>query len=85
MNRTRKAVLEAGPEALAVTPNEIHNSRPVLVLFGGQDIYGAEAETLLARFPVARHVRLDASGHLPWLQDKVAFAQVLEDFYGSKP
>jgi pimeloyl-ACP methyl ester carboxylesterase len=83
MIRTRKAILDAGPEALAVVPNE--TTIPALVLFGGRDIYGAEAQTLLARFPMARHVRLDASGHLPWLQDRVAFAEVLEDFYGSMP
>jgi pimeloyl-ACP methyl ester carboxylesterase len=50
---------------------------------GAAVVYGTETETLFARFPSATHVRLERSGHLPWLQDKQAFGQALEEFYGS--
>jgi pimeloyl-ACP methyl ester carboxylesterase len=43
----------------------------------------AAQEGLFARFPSAKRVRLEWSGHLPWLQDREAFGQVLEEFYGS--
>jgi proline iminopeptidase len=80
---TRRALLRAPPASL--TPGTANLELPVLVLFGGRDIYGAEVDTLLARFPSARQVRLERSGHLPWLQDRAAFAQVVDDFYGSIP
>lgn len=80
VNRTRKAILDVRPAAL---PSPVNPEFPVLVLFGGSDIYGAEAATLFARFPSAKHVRLERSGHLPWLQDRQAFGQTLEEFYGS--
>lgn len=43
-------------------------SIPILVLFGGDDIYETAAEVLRSRFPEARHVVLERSGHLPWLR-----------------
>ena len=43
---------------------------PVLVEFGGDDIYETAAEKLHRRFPDARHETLTAAGHLPWLHSR---------------
>ncbi len=54
---------------------------PVLVEFGGDDIYITAAEVLRRRFPNAKHETLEASGHLPWLQDPEGFRALLAGFY----
>ncbi len=54
---------------------------PVLVEFGGDDIYVTAAEVLRRRFPNARHETLANSGHLPWLQDAERFRALLAGFY----
>lgn len=53
---------------------------PVLVEFGGDDIYETAADVLRRRFPNARHETLTASGHLPWLQDPQGFRALLAGF-----
>ncbi len=54
---------------------------PVLVEFGGDDIYLTAAEVLRRRFPNAKHETLAESGHLPWLQDTERFRALLAGFY----
>lgn len=53
----------------------------IMVLFGGHDIYETAPETLRVRFPAARHVLLEKSGHFPWIQDPHGFRALLADFY----
>jgi len=53
-----------------------------VVLFGGEDIYGATAEILFARFPDAKHVVLQDTGHLPWIQNPQAFRTELCECFG---
>jgi len=55
---------------------------PVLVLYGGDDIYETAPQVLRSRFPESQHVLLEDSGHLPWLQDLARFREVISDFYG---
>lgn len=57
---------------------------PVLVEFGGDDIYETAAEKLHRRFPDARHETLTAAGHLPWLQDPDRFRTLLTEFFGDR-
>jgi proline iminopeptidase len=57
---------------------------PVLVLFGRNDIYETSPQVTRARLPDARHVVLEGSGHLPWLQDPAGFRAVISDFYGNR-
>jgi len=54
---------------------------PVLVEFGGDDIYATAADVLRRRFPNARHETLTGSGHLPWLQDPEACRELLAAFF----
>ncbi len=55
---------------------------PVLVLYGGADIFGDACRLVRARFPTATQVRVDAAAHFPWLQAPSFFAAVLAEFYG---
>jgi proline iminopeptidase len=54
---------------------------PVVIEFGGDDIYVTAADVLRRRFPNARHESLPHSGHLPWLQDPERFRAMLAEFY----
>ncbi len=79
MRLTRKSMMPMSPDRL---PDRVEAPGiPVLILFGGRDIYGAESEVLLARFPSAHHVLLEDSGHLPWIDDPPGFEGVVSDFY----
>lgn len=79
--KTRKSILSLKAEDL----NEIEliPNTPVLILFGGYDIYGDETETLINRFPEAETNFLKLSGHLPWIQDRKHFIPVLHLFYSN--
>ena len=52
-----------------------------MVLFGDHDIYGDTTDRLFARFPHSRHVVLREAGHVPWLQNRKAFAAELAGFF----
>jgi proline iminopeptidase len=58
-------------------------SIPMLVLFGSDDIYETAADVLRERFPNARHVIIQDSGHMPWLQAPVRFREVMSEFYAA--
>ncbi len=81
MRSTRRSILRAPGALLPEGP--LRPQVPMIVLFGAEtkDIYGTKAELLSARFPAANDIRLQGSGHLPWLQDREAFAKVLSEFY----
>ena len=80
MHETRKAALEAEASLLeGIAPP---SGTRILILFGSDDIYGATAQRLLARYPEARHVVLKNTGHLPWLQNPEAFRSELCAFFG---
>ncbi|HKW21995.1 MAG TPA: alpha/beta hydrolase [Ktedonobacterales bacterium] len=79
MRLTRQAILHMDPSLLceiAATP-----AFPVLVLFGGNDIYGSETRLVAARYPQAANYRLEGTVHLPWLQSPDRFASILRGFY----
>lgn len=84
----RSEALRSTPRALRRAPETLLErvtkapAIPILVLFAADDIYETAAEALRSRFPEARYVRLEESGHLPWLQVPGRFRQVLSEFYG---
>jgi proline iminopeptidase len=55
---------------------------PVLITYGAYDIYGESRQLSFKRWPGARQVLMARAGHLPWVQDREAFLQVLRGFYG---
>jgi hypothetical protein len=57
---------------------QIPPSYPVTVLYGGRDIYGSGTQVVYSRFPEAQKILLENSGHIPWLQDKERFTEILE-------
>jgi proline iminopeptidase len=59
-------------------------SVPVLIIFGESDIYGQTTERLAARYPGARVVVIPRAGHVPWLQNRAAFADILCEFFESQ-
>jgi pimeloyl-ACP methyl ester carboxylesterase len=81
LEKTSRALAAAHPGAIqtATTPP----TWPVLIVSGraGYDMFGADVNTVYARFPTARRVILQNSGHLPWIQDREAFQKALARFY----
>lgn len=73
---TRRAVLAAPASELRGLP-----SAPVLIIFGENDIYGRTTERLVARYPNARLVIIPHAGHVPWLQNRAAFADAISTFF----
>jgi proline iminopeptidase len=67
----RSEALRSTPRALRRAPETLLDgvttalAIPILVLFAADDIYETAAEVLRSRFPEARHLRLEQSGHLP--------------------
>jgi len=55
---------------------------PVLVVFGRKDIYGPSKALVRKRLPCAAFKTIENAGHLPWLQNSVAFEETLYQFYG---
>jgi proline iminopeptidase len=79
MHGTRRAAIEA--EASLLNGIALPSCTQILILFGSDDIYGATAERLFARYPDARHVVLENTGYLPWLQNPEAFRSELCAFF----
>ena len=77
--RTRGAAVASRPGLLS--PDGLPAELTVLVLFGENDIYGTTTQVLFDRFPNARHVMLENSGHVPWLQTPEAFGAELLAFF----
>jgi len=85
LERTSRAVAAAKPTLMQTVADA--PTWPVLILYGrqGYDIFGSEVHTVYVRFPTARRIVLQNSGHLPWIQDREAFQKVLASFYEETP
>jgi pimeloyl-ACP methyl ester carboxylesterase len=75
---TRQAVLQASASDLRGL-----DSVPVLIIFGESDIYGPTTRLLAVRYPAARFVVIPQAGHVPWLQNRAVFSEVLVKFFES--
>ena len=73
--------------AIAAAAGDLHglSSVPVLIIFGESDIYGRTTERLVARYPAARTVIIPGAGHVPWLQNRAAFAREIVAFFAPQP
>ncbi len=70
-------------EQILYNQNTTATSYPVTILYGGDDIYGSGTQVVYARFSEAQKILLENSGHIPWLQGKDRFIEVLRQFYHS--
>jgi pimeloyl-ACP methyl ester carboxylesterase len=52
-------------------------------VYGDRDIYGSTTERLVSRYPGARVVVIPDCGHIPWLQNRQAFVDVVCRFLAS--
>jgi proline iminopeptidase len=82
-----RPMLEARKTAMAADAARLNNMNldpdtRVQVLFGDDDIYGPTIERLFSRFPEAKHMILEKSGHLPWLQNPRRFREEICMFFG---
>lgn len=73
---TRSAALAADANALRGL-----DAAPVLIIFGESDIYGRTTERLVARYPGAQVTIIPRAGHVPWLQNRTAFVDVIVEFF----
>lgn len=76
---TRRAALAGHSREL-----DIAESACVLILFGEHDIYGDTTDRLITRYPKARVITIQGAGHVPWLQNRAAFVDVLNTFFEPK-
>jgi proline iminopeptidase len=56
---------------------------PVLIIFGESDIYGTTTQRLVTRYPTARVVVIPRAGHVPWLQNRAIFSDIIVEFFES--
>jgi len=54
---------------------------PVLIIQGEQDVIRETNALLVARFPAATNVRIEDSGHFPWVEQPELFSRTILDFY----
>jgi proline iminopeptidase len=54
---------------------------PVLIVQGEQDVIRETNALLAARFPAATNVRIENSGHFPWVEEPAMFSTTVLDFY----
>jgi pimeloyl-ACP methyl ester carboxylesterase len=54
---------------------------PTLIIFGEGDIYGRTTKRVIARDPHARLVIIARAGHVPWLQNRTTFADLIVGFF----
>ncbi len=80
MLETRKAAMAS--DAARLNHINLDPDTKVLILFSETDIYGHTTERLFSRYPRARHVVLEKSGHLPWLQNPGQFREEICAFFG---
>jgi proline iminopeptidase len=78
MVRTGRALSRANPALLENLPDL---EAPVMVLYGEHDIFGPASDVVRMRFPQAKQVTLQGSGHLHWLDNPRGYRDVLEDFF----
>jgi pimeloyl-ACP methyl ester carboxylesterase len=72
--------------ALAAKASDVRglSSVPVLIILGEHDIYGQTTQRLVARYPDAQVVVIPQAGHVPWLQNRTAFSDVVVQFFESQ-
>ena len=73
---TRRAAITAEGGALRAVA-----FLPMLIMFGESDIYGTTTERLVARYPHARVIIIPDAGHVPWVQNRPAFAAAVVSFF----
>ena len=76
MLATRAATVAADAGSLR-TPRGV----PTLIVYGAHDIYGTSTERLLRRYPDATVVLIPDCGHVPWLQNRAAFQDIVGRFF----
>jgi len=76
INETRKALINT--EAFKF---EHETTIPITILYGERDIYGEDYDIIFNRFNHSNNVILSNSGHLPWIQNKSAYFDILSNFY----
>jgi proline iminopeptidase len=76
INKTRKEIIIYKPLPELTAPEF-----PVLITYGDNDIYGESKEMLPKRFPTAKIMTIQKSGHIPWKQNYVEFEKILMKFY----
>jgi pimeloyl-ACP methyl ester carboxylesterase len=78
-----KPIFATRRAALAADASELRGVRsvPVLIIFGESDIYGGTIERVAARYPGARMVIIPRAGHVPWLQNRTAFVDLIVEFF----
>ena len=67
--------------ASRLNPSALAPHVPVLALYGERDVFGPEYQTVFRRYPRARKEIMPGCGHIPWAQNPIAFALLLDDFY----
>jgi proline iminopeptidase len=82
MMKTDRAVSRERPEVLGSVSSY---QGPVLVLYGAFDIFESGRQIVRSRYPHARQVTLENSGHVHWLQNPSAYAEALSEFYERVP
>ena len=80
VNGTRRAILEFDDPSWEARLSQV--KFPVLVVYGSYDIYGDSRRHTFERLPLAKKVQLENAGHLPWIQQREAFVELLHGFYG---
>jgi len=78
MIKTDRAISKERQEVLD-SPSSFEG--PALVLYGQFDIFQDGTQIVRNRFPRARQVTLEHSGHVHWLDNPSGYATVLMDFY----
>jgi len=73
-SRSIKALQDDYLDRLSITA-------PVLIVQGEHDVIRETNALLAARFPAATNVRIENSGHFPWVEEPAVFSRTVLDFY----
>ncbi len=76
INKTRTHILE-----YPLLMNGVDYPFPMMVIYGEKDIYGDSKLQLQNRYPKARIVIIQHSGHIAWRQNGNMFMRILNGFY----
>jgi proline iminopeptidase len=74
---TNKSVKALGDDYLGT----LSFDAPVLIVQGEHDVIRETNAVLAARFPAATNVRIENTGHFPWVEEPVVFSRTVLDFY----
>lgn len=76
INKTRPHIL-----TYPLLKNSMEYPFPIMITYGKKDIYGESKQYVKARFPNARFVEIENSGHIPWRHTPEKFNELLAEFY----